>query len=150
MVWAAFFALWTFSTLLGLNVRAVSRPGLTVDAEQVAMIVMYASSVSSSTSLHLTGVTDQDYSRYSLWLCFRRISCLLARIRRRLSTSLRMTRKIARTPHWMKCTLAVHSGSCLFLSPTPHASFVRIELYWMVFSGQSGVRDERGMQSMDV
>jgi hypothetical protein len=32
----------------------------------------------------------------------------------------------------------------------PHASFVRIELYWVAFSGQSGVRDERGMQSMDV
>jgi len=45
VVWAAFFSLWTFSTLLGLNVRAISRPGLTVDAEQVSMIVMYAPSV---------------------------------------------------------------------------------------------------------
>jgi len=40
VVWAAFFCLWTFSTLLGLNVRAVSRPGLTVDAEQVAIIAI--------------------------------------------------------------------------------------------------------------
>jgi hypothetical protein len=91
VAWASFFGLWTFSTLLGLNVRAISRPDLTVDAEQVAMIVMYASSASSPTSLHLTGMTDQDYSRYSLWLCFRRISYSLARIRRQLSTSLRMT-----------------------------------------------------------
>ena len=62
VVWAAFFCLWTFSTLLGLNVRAVSRPVLTVDAEQVAIIAMYAPSVSSFTSLYLTGVADQDYS----------------------------------------------------------------------------------------
>ncbi|KAI0270885.1 DHHC palmitoyltransferase-domain-containing protein [Russula aff. rugulosa BPL654] len=40
VVWAAFFALWTFSTLLALNVRAISRQGLTVDAEQVVMIVI--------------------------------------------------------------------------------------------------------------
>ena len=40
-----------------------------------------------------------------------------------------------------------------FLSPAPPpplASFVRIELYWVAFSGNSGVRDGRGMQSMDV
>lgn len=40
VAWDAFFCLWSFSTLLGLNVRAVSRPGLTVDAEQVAVIVI--------------------------------------------------------------------------------------------------------------
>ena len=151
VVWAAFFCLWMFSTLLGLNVRAVSRSGITVDAEQVAIISMYASSVSSFTSLYLTGVTCQDHSRYSLWLCFRHILCSLARIRRQLSTSLRITCKIARTPRWMKCFLAVRPGSCLFflLSP-PLASFVRIELYWAAFSGQCGVHDGSGMQSMDV
>jgi hypothetical protein len=153
VVWAAFFALWTFSTLLALNVRAVSRQGLTVDAEQVVMIVMYASFVSSSTSLHLTGVTDQDYFQYSLWLCFRRTSCSLARIRRQLSTSLRITRKIARTPCWMKCTLAVRSGSCspfFLFPPSPMQFFLRIELYWVKCSGRRGKRDKRGTQSMDV
>ena len=35
-------------------------------------------------------------------------------------------------------------------SPTPRGSFLRIELYWLDFSGQSGKHDELGMQSMDV
>ncbi len=137
MVWAAFFSLWTFSTLLGLNVRAVSRPGLTVDAEQVVIIVMYASSDPSSTSLHLTGVTtDQDYSRYLLWLCFRRISCSSARIRRQLSTSLHITRKIARTSCWRKCTLAVRSGPCFFF-PTRRASFYESSFTGGFFQGKA-------------
>jgi hypothetical protein len=67
VVWAAFFALWTFTTLLALNVRAVTRTGITVEAEQVVMIVLYASrSVPSSNSPHLTELADQDYSRCSL------------------------------------------------------------------------------------
>jgi hypothetical protein len=42
VVWAALFSLWTFTTLLALNVRAISRTGITVDAEQVAVLVLYA------------------------------------------------------------------------------------------------------------
>jgi palmitoyltransferase len=42
VVWAAFFSLWTFTTLLALNLRAITRTEITVDAEQVVMIVLYA------------------------------------------------------------------------------------------------------------
>jgi palmitoyltransferase len=41
VAWDALFCLWSFTTLLALNVRAISRTGLTVDAEQVVTIVMY-------------------------------------------------------------------------------------------------------------
>jgi len=40
VVWAAFFCLWTFATLIALNARAAARNGLTVDPEQVVTIVL--------------------------------------------------------------------------------------------------------------
>jgi hypothetical protein len=40
VVWAAFFCLWTFSTLVALNVRATTRQGINVDPEQIATMVL--------------------------------------------------------------------------------------------------------------
>ena len=40
VVWGAFFCLWTFSTLVALNVRATARQGIDVDPEQIATIVL--------------------------------------------------------------------------------------------------------------
>lgn len=40
VVWAAFFCLWTFSTLVALNVRATTRQGMDVDPEQIATMVL--------------------------------------------------------------------------------------------------------------
>lgn len=42
VAWNAFFCLWTFSSLLALNVRAATRRGISLDPEQIAMIAMYA------------------------------------------------------------------------------------------------------------
>jgi palmitoyltransferase len=42
VAWDALFCLWTFSTILALNVRGATRRGITVDAEQIATIVLYA------------------------------------------------------------------------------------------------------------
>ncbi|KAI9463940.1 DHHC palmitoyltransferase-domain-containing protein [Russula earlei] len=38
VVWAAFFCLWTFATLLGLNVRAASRRGFTLDPQHIVIM----------------------------------------------------------------------------------------------------------------
>jgi palmitoyltransferase len=40
VVWAALFALWIFATLLALNVRGSTRTGITLDAQQIAMIAI--------------------------------------------------------------------------------------------------------------
>jgi hypothetical protein len=42
VAWNAFFCLWTFSTLLALNVRAATRRGISLDPEQIVMIALYA------------------------------------------------------------------------------------------------------------
>jgi palmitoyltransferase len=54
VLWAAFFCLWTFSTLIALIARASPHEGFTVDPEQIAAIALYVSSSLSFPFSHLT------------------------------------------------------------------------------------------------
>ena len=41
VVWSVFFALWTFATLLALNVRAATREKKSIDPQHIVVIAMY-------------------------------------------------------------------------------------------------------------
>ena len=41
VAWDALFCLWTFTTILALNVRGATRRGISVDTEQIVTIVLY-------------------------------------------------------------------------------------------------------------
>jgi hypothetical protein len=89
LVWAAIFSIWTFTTLLALNVRAAARVALTVDSQHVVVLVLYVLLYSPPPVPHLTEVADRGCSRYLRLPCSRPTSCSLARTKLQSNTSSR-------------------------------------------------------------
>jgi len=56
VVWATFFCLWTLATLIGLNVRAVTRQGITVEPQQIVTIALYLPFFFPLALSHLTEI----------------------------------------------------------------------------------------------
>ncbi|KAF8263132.1 DHHC palmitoyltransferase-domain-containing protein [Lactarius quietus] len=65
VVWDMLFCLWTFSTLVGLNVRGASRTDTTLDPQHIVVMVLCETFSCTRRPFHLTTIaltTDRGYS----------------------------------------------------------------------------------------